>query len=285
MPILNVNGIQLNYIEQGNGEALVLIHNVISNVDGFVYNMPKLAKHYRTVACDLRGHGKTTHMDSEADAADFYTFDNNAEDIHQMLRSLGIESCHLFGQAYWGVSTALTFFYHHPEMVKSIVCASCHILSSDPGAQPFDRLDAEAKKGFQRMHELARAESMSAVFEERKKLRVFWSDHVLDNPDIMARFAEMYRATSPVAFLFFPHLSHERRAAIAARLAENKTPLMLLMGAEDSHNDEMIRNLREDYPDSHVVLLPFAGHYPTIENPADFNRALLNFYAGVDSRG
>jgi pimeloyl-ACP methyl ester carboxylesterase len=40
--------------------------------------------------------------------------------------------------------------------------------------------------------------------------------------------------------------------------------------------------MRQDYSQTQVVILPHCGHYPTIENPPDFNHALLNFYAGVE---
>jgi len=31
-------------------------------------------------------------------------------------------------------------------------------------------------------------------------------------------------------------------------------------------------------------MIPDSGHYPTIENPRDFNQALLDFYAGTAAR-
>lgn len=283
MPVIPVNGIDVHYVDEGAGEALVLVHNVMSNTDGFEFNIPELSRHYRVIAFDLRGHGLTTHEDDEAKAPRFYTFDNTAEDLYQLLRTLGVERCFLFGQAYWGVSTALTFFLHHPAMVRGIVISSAQILSSDEGAAPFDKLKEETKKGFLRMHEIARTQGMLAVFEERKRLKTFWSENLLASPEILRRFRPMYEKTSPAAFLHFPPLSHARRAAIAAKLRETRVPLMMLMGADDSHTDESIADMRADYPDAHVMLLHRAGHYPTIETPREFNRALLDFYAGVAS--
>lgn len=285
MPMIRVNGIDLHYIDQGKGFPLVLVHNVMSNTEGFEFNLPALTPHYRVIAFDLRGHGKTTHVDAEAEAPAFYTFDNIAEDLYQLLKALRIEHCFLFGQAYWGVSTALTFFHHHPEMVRGIVTAACQIISSDEGGNPFDQLKEETKKGFLRMHELARTKGMSAVFEERKRLKTFWGDRVLNDPEILRRFAGMYEKTSPTAFLHFPPLSHTRHKEIAATLRATRIPLMLLMGSEDSHTDEMIADMRADYPGTHVLLLHKCGHYPTIESPNEFNRAMLDFFAGINAYG
>ncbi len=62
---------------------------------------------------------------------------------------------------------------------------------------------------------------------------------------------------------------------------------MLLVGEDEGvHNRKyFISEMRGDYPDTHVMMIPDAGHYPTIENPRDFNQALLDFYAGVARYG
>ena len=57
------------------------------------------------------------------------------------------------------------------------------------------------------------------------------------------------------------------------------------MGVQDPHPQEMIAQWKADYPDCHALLLPDCGHYVAIENPADFNRAVLNFLAGVNAYG
>lgn len=285
MPVLKVNGIDLNYVDQGEGDVLLMIHNVISNIETYSYNLPELAKHFRVIACDLRGHGKTTHLETESrdEAKAFYNFDALSDDIYQLLSHLGVKKCFVLGQAYWGVNTAMTFFYHHPEMVRAVVAATCQMISSDTGS-PNDTLDDKTRLQFERMHDLARSKGMMAVYEERKTLRTFWSESLLNNEDIMDRFAKMYAESSPTAFLNFPSLSHERRAATASQLRETATPVMVLLGVEDSHNDNVIRDMRHDIPDCHVVILPNCGHYPAIENPRDFNRAVANFFSGIQKQ-
>jgi 3-oxoadipate enol-lactonase len=281
VPLAEINGITVNYIDEGAGDALLLIHNVIANIDAYVDVRPTLGKHFRLIAPDLRGHGKTGKTEDEAQAKAFFDFDLIADDIYQLLRRRGVERVFVVGQAYWGVSTAMTLFYHHPEMVRGIVAAACNIIPSPPGGNPFDDLGETAKRNFHRMQDMARDQGLMAVFEERKRLRTFWSEKLLNNPAVMARFAAMYAETSPTAFRHFPLISHERHAAILASLKRERLPVMMLMGAEDSHNDSMIALMRKDYPDTHVVLIPDSGHYPASENPGDFNRAIMDFCAGV----
>jgi pimeloyl-ACP methyl ester carboxylesterase len=39
--------------------------------------------------------------------------------------------------------------------------------------------------------------------------------------------------------------------------------------------------MKKACPRFHGILLPDAGHYPTIENPEGFNHAVMDFLAGV----
>lgn len=283
MPTLSVNGIDLHYLDEGQGEPLLLIHNLTSNVAGFLHNLPELSKHYRVIAPDLRGHGLTTHCEDYDQAAAFYTFDNIADDIAALLAHLEVDRFLLFGQAFWGVSTALTLYARMPERVRGIVLSATSMIPSHPGEKPYDKLGEAGKRNFLRMHQQAREQGMMAVYQDRLSSGQFWSETVRNSPAILEVFAEAHRQTSPVAFVQIPYFSHERRAEVVQTLGRFGTPLMLLLGVQDNHNAHSLAVMRQDYPDTHVIMLPDCGHYPTIENPADFNRALLNFYAGLPS--
>lgn len=282
MPFIKLNGIDVHYTDTGGDrEPLLLIHNLTSNIAGFADNIPALARHYRVIAPDLRGHGLTTHCEDYEQAPAFYTFDNIAEDISQLLDTLKIDRFLMFGQAFWGVSTALTLYQRMPERIRGIVLSATSMIPSHAGEKPYEKLGEVGKRNFLRMHQLAREGGMMAVYNDRLSSGQFWSEKVLNSPAILEAFTEAHRLTSAVAFVQIPHFSHERRAAVSKTLQQRGTPLMLLLGEQDNHNKHSISAMREDYADTHVIILADCGHYPTIENPADFNRALLNFYAGL----
>ncbi len=281
MPMIQVNGIDINYEEAGEGETLVLVHNVIANLHSYDYNFPEFAKHFRTIRFDLRGHGESSKVDAEADAPGFYTYENTAEDLYQLLKALDVERCYVLGQAYWGVSTTAVFCARHPEMVKAWIPVSCEIMVTPDGQGLFDQLTGELKTGFERLFEVARSEGMEAVFEERKKTKTFWGPKVFGSPHIMELFRNMYATTSPTTFLNFPLIRPALKQEILDSLNSNRIPTMMLMGSHDPDPDRNIAIMKQDYPDAHAMILPDCGHYVAIENPADFNRAVLNFIAGV----
>lgn len=286
MPIARLNGIEINYRDEGEGEVLLLIHNLTSNIDGFDGNIAELAKRYRVIAADLRGHGLTTHVEDYDAAKDFYTFDNLVDDQLALLDHLGVGSFYLFGQAYWGANTALHLFERIPERILGMVVSSTSMIISDDTRKPYDVLGDAGRANFLRMHQLAREEGMMAVYRDRLEFGQFWGPKVFGSPEILKVFTKAHELTSAAAFVMIPKLTQERRANISRLLKTRDMPLMLLLGEDErkENREFFIAEMRADHPATHVMLVPDSGHYPTIENPDDFNRALLNFFAGVADR-
>ncbi|HXG36470.1 MAG TPA: alpha/beta fold hydrolase, partial [Dehalococcoidia bacterium] len=112
MPTLQVNGIEVNYTQEGQGDPLVLVHNLIASSRAYDFNAPVFAKYFRTIRYDLRGHGLSSRTESW-DEKNYYTFDNLAEDLYQLLKALNVDSCYLLGQAYWGVGIITSFYARH----------------------------------------------------------------------------------------------------------------------------------------------------------------------------
>lgn len=281
LPKIQLNGIDLNYVDRGAGDVIVLLHNVVSNITALEQNIAVLEKSFRVVACDLRGHGGTTHHDDQVGAREFYTFDNIAEDVTQLLEHLGIERFSLVGQAYWGVSSAAHLYDRHAGRVDCVLFVACDLLASPEGdAEPYAGLGETAVRNFERMIGLAQERGMMAVYRERLESQTFWGPTVLGSPNILRVFARLHQETSPVAFSNFPRFHEKTLRSILEKLRNYQTPVMLLLGAEDSHNEQMIASMRCLHPEIHVALLPFCGHYLTIENPQDFNDAVTNFVSG-----
>jgi pimeloyl-ACP methyl ester carboxylesterase len=75
-----------------------------------------LADRFRLISYDARGHGHSGHTTNPAD----YIWDALVEDLHELLRHLGIRRASLWGGSVGG-GTALVFALHHPEMVERLI--------------------------------------------------------------------------------------------------------------------------------------------------------------------
>lgn len=106
------NGIELAYEEQGQGEAVVLLHGFCGSSAYWESIIPELAKDYRVIAPDLRGHGDS------AVSVGTYSMELFAEDIKQLLDALDISQATLLGHSLGGYIT-LAFAEKYSDRLKA----------------------------------------------------------------------------------------------------------------------------------------------------------------------
>lgn len=114
----NVNGIQMYYEIHGAGHPLVLIHgggSTITTTFGTI--LPLLAKTHMVIAVEMQAHGHTGDRDAPE------TFEQDADDITELLKQLEIPAADIFGFSNGG-NTAMEIAIRHPEMVSRLVIAS-----------------------------------------------------------------------------------------------------------------------------------------------------------------
>jgi pimeloyl-ACP methyl ester carboxylesterase len=118
--IHHVNGIDLYVQDEGEGEAVLLLHGFPDT--GYLWRnqVPALLKAgYRVIVPDLRGRGKSG-MPEEVDD---YSVINVTEDLRSLLDDLSIEKAHVIGHD-WGAATAWAFASFYVPRVSSLVALS-----------------------------------------------------------------------------------------------------------------------------------------------------------------
>jgi len=79
--LTTINGLSYFWREAGTGRPLVLLHGGEAHSGWFQWMMPRLARSFRVIAPDLRGHGRSSH-------ADVYTWNAYAEDLEALIEVL-----------------------------------------------------------------------------------------------------------------------------------------------------------------------------------------------------
>lgn len=113
----DVNNTRIHYVIGGNGPAVVLLH-------GWPYTwalwrklMPLLANAgFTVIAPDLRGLGDSAKTDNG------YSKTNVAEDVHQIVQSLGFDKINLVGTDI-GMMVAYAYASTYPNDIKHLVLA------------------------------------------------------------------------------------------------------------------------------------------------------------------
>ena len=113
-----VNGIKMYYEVYGSGEPLVLIHGGGSTLQTtFGKIIPALSKENEVIAVELQGHGHTSDRNSPE------SFEQDADDVAELLRNLHISRASVFGFSNGG-NTAMQIAIRHPEIVSKLIIAS-----------------------------------------------------------------------------------------------------------------------------------------------------------------
>jgi pimeloyl-ACP methyl ester carboxylesterase len=137
---VRANGIDIHYVEAGKGEPLLLLHGGLHSTDPlwaglpgtYVTHMAALAEHFRVVAPDLRGHGKTVNHGGAP-----ISYVQLAEDTLALIDVLGLDRPMICGFSA-GASVATIVAIRKPESVRALVNdAGYDVFNPNPQAPVF----------------------------------------------------------------------------------------------------------------------------------------------------
>jgi len=117
-----VNGIRIWYAEFGRGEPVILLHGGLANAAYWGNQVPALARRYRVIVMDSRGHGRSTRNDQP------FGYDLMASDVMGLMDALKIRKAAIIGWSD-GAILGLDIAIHHPERLTKLFAFAAN---SDP---------------------------------------------------------------------------------------------------------------------------------------------------------
>ncbi len=259
MDIVEVNSAQLAYEHAGDGPPVVLIHSAITDSRQWDREFARLAESRRVLRYDLRGFGHSTLPPGPF---------SHARDLLVVLDSVGFDRAALIGSSMGG-RVALEVAVAEPERVSALIVVGTGI----PGRARSAELQAFAE----REDELFEAGRIDEAVE--LNLEVWIRD-----PEARDRVRPMQRRAFELDFAA-PDAGPEEPLApdFARRLAEITAPTLVLVGSEDVRDHvEATEEIAAAIPAARRVVIEGSGHLPNLEQPEEFDRALLEF---LDSAG
>ena len=271
MPAVQIDGVQLEYIEQGQGDPVVLVHGTLGDYRSWQLQMDAFAERYRTIAYSRRYHYPNECRGDESD----YSAALHADDLAAFITGLELESAHVVGTSY-GAYTALLLAARHPERVRALVL-------SDPPVLPLLEQRPEGRA--------LRDDFLTEVWEPAGELvqegkledgvRVFVDGVVEEGAFdrfptgvqnlIMDNACEFKAETSSPNF-WTPFTCED-----AGRVT---TPTLLLTGDRSLEWLQAIVNeLERCLPNNECVTVPDTTHEVTSDNPEAYNESVLGFLA------
>ncbi len=273
MPIAHVNGIDVYYEDTGRGFPLVWSHEFGGDYRSWEPQVRYFARRYRVITYNHRGY-PPSEVPKDASA---YTHEQLIEDLHQLLRFLGVREAHVGGLSMGG-NVALNFGIAHPEMTRSLIIAGCG--SGTVDRERFLRQQATVAEALER-------DGIQALVRNFETLPTRAAFRRKD-PRGAAEFARYVGEHDSVA------CAHLIRGVITKRktifeleptLKTLPSPTLVMIGDQDEPCIEPALSMRRHIPNAGLVVLPTSGHTINIEEPALFNLHVAEFLAAVENGG
>ena len=258
MPKIPVRDMEVNYVEEGTGFPLVLIHGLNGDSTGWAKVMPEFAKHYRTIALDVRGHGGTSKPDIP------YSVKQFSEDLFEFFQKLNLSQAHILGLSMGG-AIAQQFALDHPERVRSLILVST-----------FSYIDSYAQRAFLRLRKSLEEGGYPAFFDEVVRV-AFTPEYVAANAQGIADLKQKrIQINSPVA------IGRATDALMAFNLKEEISRIslstLILSGKEDEFTPiHLAEQIHHSIKGSEWKIMGSVGHNLYIEKPAEMVQIVLEF--------
>jgi pimeloyl-ACP methyl ester carboxylesterase len=236
-----VNDIQMYYAVYGQGDPVLLIHGGLGDADVWGFQVSELAKSYKVIVADSRGHGRSTRSEKP------FGYQLMADDYLALLDHLGIDQAALVGWSDGGI-IGLDIAIRHPERLSRLFAFAANY--TPEGVKPSVANDPTFNAYIERAgKEYARVSPTPGEFDA-----------------FVEQISKMW-ATEP-------NYTKEQLQAITV-------PTVIFDGDHDeaiepAHTAEMA----ELIPGAELVIMKDASHFAMWQKPDEFNATVLEFLAG-----
>ncbi len=119
---LSLYNTKIYYEEYGKGTPLLLLHQGLGSIENLGDIIPELSRHYRVIAPDAPGHGRSEQADS-------LSGELLAQYCSAIIDELQLDSVYVMGWSMGG-NTALLLAANRPDKVKKVVSGGSNTKSS-----------------------------------------------------------------------------------------------------------------------------------------------------------
>jgi pimeloyl-ACP methyl ester carboxylesterase len=248
MPILERDGVKLYYEAHGEGPALLLTHGYSSSSHMWAGQRDALARHFKVITWDMRGHGRSDYPDDPS----AYSETATVADIAALLDEAGAKDAVIGGLSLGGYMS-LAFHLAHPTRTRALL-----IIDTGPGFK-----SDEARDGWN-----DRALRAAERFEREGLDR-------LRESGVEARTAP-HRDAKGLALAARGMLT-QRDARVINSLPGIKVPALVIVGENDKPFLNAANYMAAKIPGARKVAIPNAGHAANIDQPELFDAAVMEF--------
>ena len=258
MKILLPGNLNLNYVECGVGNPVVLIHGMGSDHNVWEGLIPLLNENYRVIAVDLRGHGLSSKNPGP------YSIKLFARDVSLLLESLNIDQAHFMGHSMGGVILQ-ELAVDYPERFKSLT-----LISS------FAYIDQPLKDNFTKLKKIIGEEGYKAFFDACLEL-ANTPEFIKKNQELFSNIRDENARKCSISSIINT-INACLDVNIIDSIKDIRTPTLVIAGEKDifTHTHHGMR-INKRIPNSRMEIIKEGCHNLLVENPADTHSVIKRF--------
>ncbi|MGK3203898.1 4,5:9,10-diseco-3-hydroxy-5,9,17-trioxoandrosta-1(10),2-diene-4-oate hydrolase [Amycolatopsis sp. MEPSY49] len=269
---VQAGSLKLHYHEAGaeHAETVILLHGGgpgASAWSNFGRNLPEFAKHYRTIAVDQPGFGRS---DKPTEHPQY--FRHSADAVAGLMDTLGIERAHFVGNSLGG-GAAVRFALNHGKRAGRLVLMgpgglSVNLFAPDPteGVKNLGKFGAKPSR-----------ERMEAFLRIMVHDQALITDELIDERFAAANTPESLAAMRAMG-KSFAHPETYEEGMLWREAHRLRQRVLLIWGREDRVNplDGALVALKT-IPRAQLHVFGGCGHWAQLEKFDEFNRLALDF--------
>lgn len=237
---INIKNININYIQYGSGDDIVLLHGWGQNIEMMKPIGDRLEKNYRITILDLPGFGKSDEPLEEIGIYDYCSI------LEEFLDKLKIKNPILMGHSFGG---RISIIYASRNDVQKLVLFG----------SPCIRKNKKPSLKERTLKSIIKLPGMKNIGEYAKK-------HIGSRD---------YKAASDVMRKVLVNTVNEDLSECAKKI---QAPTLLMWGEYDQEASvEEAKELESIIPDAGLIVFPNSTHYAYLENLQQVIKILKNF--------
>lgn len=238
---VDIGPVHMWYETRGEGEPLVLLHGGLDSNAAWVGQFDALAKHFRVVAPERRGHGHTPDVEGPI------SYQVMAEDTAAFIDKVVGSPVHLVGWSD-GAILSIIVALMRPDLVRKLV-----LIGGDADVSAY-------------VPEFLEATRLPADSDLYQPFRAIYEAVSPDGPDHW-----------PVVFSKLTGLWQKEPHIPVTNLGDVRARTLVMTGDDDLIRLEHTVAMYRAIPDAELAVIPGASHLAPMEKPDLVNHILVEF--------
>ena len=239
-----INGIRIWYATFGRGEPVLLLHGGLANSSYWGNQVPALARHYRVIVMDSRGHGRSTRDEPP------YGYDLMASDVLGLMDFLRLPKTAIVGWSD-GAILGLDIAIHHPERLTKLFAFAAN---SDPSG----------------VADIAQSPVFNAYIARAEKEYQALSPTPGEYKSFLDQISKMWETQ--------PHFTADQLRGIAVPV------WIVDADHDEAIKRDNTEFMASQIPNTGLLLQPEVSHFSFLQDPPQFTSDVLHFLEHVKGR-